>query len=141
MILQGKRVLLEPMLDVDYLLDLADKDNKHAYSKLEIKELVDNYGCEFWTIQLNGTRRGIVGYFKINGVYILEALKDHDAPPTGIGYSIEVGNLMLDYMFQITDKIRTMARVDDKAIQILCKKLGFKQIDIKDNLIIYEKGQ
>jgi hypothetical protein len=37
------------------------------------------------------------------------------------------------------NKVRTMAKEADKSIQILIKKLGFKQIDTKDNLIIYEK--
>lgn len=140
-ILRGKRVELIPLDDVEYLLELADKDNKHAYSLEEIQKTIEVYGREFWEIRLNGSRRGIVGYFQFGDVYVLEALKDHSKPPTGIGYSIEVGQLMLDYMFKFTNKVRTCARDTDLGIQILIKKLGFQQIDIKDNLIIYEKGK
>ena len=138
-LLQGERVILEPLKDINYLLDLADKDNKGLCSRKEIEDLFKNNECAFWLIILNETKRGVVGYFKIKDVYIMEALKDHEAKPTGIGYSLEVGELMLDYIFTLTNKVRTCALIKDKAIQLLCKRLGFIEIDRSDNLIIYEK--
>jgi hypothetical protein len=135
----GKRVRLEPLLDIDYLINLAYEDNKHLYTKEELNKLIDENFCEFWSIYLDGTRRGVAGYFVVSGVWILEALKDKSIKGTGISYSIEVGNLILDYMFQKTNKVRTSARIEDKGIQILCLKLGFKEIFRKDNLVIYEK--
>jgi hypothetical protein len=137
--LKGKRVILEPLEDLEYFLNLADLDNKYQYPREEIKAMIEKEGQEFWTIMIDGTRRGVVGYFKFNDVYALEALKDHSQPLTGITVSIEVGNLVLDYMFQFTNKVRTCARVSEKAIQILCKKLGFKEINRINNLVIYEK--
>lgn len=137
--LKGKRVILEPLEDINYFLDLINKDNKYQYPVDQIKEMIEKDGQEFWSIILNGTRRGVVGYFKFNGIYALESFKDHSQPSTGISYSIEVGNLVLDYLFTLTNKVRTCARVEDKAVQILCKKLGFKQINSMNNLIIYEK--
>lgn len=138
-LLQGKRVTLEPLEDINYLLDLADKDNKGFCTRDQVKEMLDTNGGDFWLITLNGSKWGVVGYFIVNDIYILEALKDHSVEPTGIGYSVEVGNLVLDYMFNLTDKVRTVAKVEDKSIQLLCKKLGFNQLYIENNLIVYEK--
>lgn len=135
----GKRLTLEPLLDIDYLINLAFDDNKHLYTKEELHKLTTNNFCEFWSVYLDGVRRGVVGYFVVQGVWILEALKDKTIKGGGISYSIEAGNLVLDYIFQKTDKVRTSARIEDKGVQILCLKLGFKELFRKDNLVIYEK--
>lgn len=138
MFLQGKRILLEKLDNIDYVLNLAEIDNKREYSREQIKELFNN-PYEFWGIFLKGKIRGVVGWFKIGEVYLMEALKDKSKPATGISYSIEVGELFLNYMFSFTNKVRTCAKIGDKAIQILCLKLGFKELWVKDGLIIYEK--
>jgi hypothetical protein len=138
-ILKGKRVELVPLEDKEYLIKLANIDNKFSVKESDVRELINRYGVEFWEIWLNGSRRGICGYFKFNDIYFMEALKDKDAEPTGITYSIEVGNLLLDYMFEFTDKVRTYARDTEKAIQILCLKLGFKRIYEIEGFVVYEK--
>jgi len=138
-LLHGKRVILEPLEDIDYFLDLVEKDNKKLCTREEVLDYIKTNGGEFWLISLDNIRRGVVGYFKVNGQYIMEAIKDHSAPLTGISYSVEVGNLVLEYMFNLTNKIKTCAMVKDKSIQILCRKLGFIEINRKKDIIIYEK--
>lgn len=143
--IKGKRVTLEPLGNIEYFIDLSCKENKYQESEDSIRSLISNYGGEFWSIHLNGTMRGAVGYFKFGNSYLLEALKDRNQPPTGISYSIEVGNLMLDYLFELTDKVKTFARFEDKAVQILCKKLGFKESGemtyLGKNYITYERSR
>jgi hypothetical protein len=137
--LKGKRVILEPLEDIEYFLNLAERHNKNLCSKKELNDYIKTNGGEFWLITLNGIKRGVVGYFKDHNVYVMEAVKDNSAPPTGISYSIEVGELVIEYIFNLTDRLRTCALVKDKAIQILCKKLGFREISRDQDLIIYER--
>ena len=140
--LTGKRVRFEPLEDINYFVELAVKDNAahyDFYKTEQILETVEKYGQKFWALYLNGTRRGVVGYFIYDGIYLMEALKDHSAPPTGIGYSIEVGKVVLEYLFSLTDRVRTFARIKDVGIQILCKKLGFGEIIRHGEFIIFEK--
>ncbi len=137
--LESKRVTLVPLIDIDYFLDIAELDNKQDATREEVAKMIQDWGKEFWQIEIDGTRRGVVGYFLINGYYVLESLKDHSAPKTGITYSLEVGKLMLDYLFTMTKVVRTGARLKDKGIQILCSKLGFREINRINNLVLYEK--
>lgn len=139
MILKSKRLTLVPLRNFEYFIQLAEEDNKGKHTREEVESLINDHCGEFWVIDLGGIPRGVIGYFKINCFYVMEALKDHSAPPTGISFSIEAGRLLLDYMFKFTDKIRTCARVEDKSIQILCTKLGFKTIFEKDGYLIYER--
>jgi hypothetical protein len=146
--LNGKRLVLEPLYDLDYFLDLADEDNKRLYPRLAVSNLIHQYGAEFWLITLDGSKRGVVGYFKFGDIYFMEALKDHSKPATGISYSVEAGQLVIDYLTTLTPVIYTCARKSEPAIQVLCKKLGFKQIDrpegfdhgLKEDLYFYRRG-
>lgn len=140
-LITGKRVKFEPLKDINYFVELAVAENDGLYTKEQIAETIKTYGQKFWALYLDGTRRGVVGYFIYEGTYLMEALKDHSAPPTGIGYSIEVGQVVLEYLFNLTDKVRTFARIKDVGIQILCKKLGFKEVLRHGDFIIYEKGR
>ena len=138
MIIKGEHLTLKPLTDIDYLLKLSKE-----YAKEEFYGKIDNYENNFWEIYFNRIRHGVIGYFKIEKLYILEAFKDRDIPSVGLKYSIEAGNLLLDYMSGFTDKVITGARVKDRAIQVLCIKLGFREIqrvnEYNDNLIIYQK--
>jgi len=138
MILEGAKLKLEPLKNITYFLDLADRDNKYEYSRNETRDFINKCGCEFWKVYAKGEAIGVVGYFKVNGYYVLEGLKDKDAP-AHYRYSMEAARLVMDYVFRFADKIRTCARVNDKAVQILCRKLEFKEYARKDYLILYEK--
>ena len=147
MIIEGKRVTLKPLVDKEYFLDLADKDNKGLYTRDGIAKLIDQYGTEFWVIYHEDIPRGVVGYFKFGNVYFLEALKDHAQKKGGLSHSVEVGQLVLKHLDEFTDIVYTCARRSDPAIQLLCKKLGFKEIDKmqdfnfgeKEDLIFYRR--
>lgn len=132
-------IRLEPTDDTGYLVSLADKDNGHQYPREEIEKLVRDYGKEFWKVYIDDTLRGIACYLLIGDIYAIEALVDRSTAGTGLKNSVKIGKVIMDYLFTLTDKIRTCARVEDKAIQHLCDKLGFTQICMKDGLIIYEK--
>jgi RimJ/RimL family protein N-acetyltransferase len=141
-ILTGDRTTLRPMKDVEYLVGLASSDNKadtSAYSR----KLVASNGGEFWDIFVKEEKKGVVGYFVINGVFVLEALIDHTVKPLGMICAIEAGNMVMVYLFKKTERIRTFARQENRVVQRLCLKLGFVEIarieDNKEKYIIYEK--
>jgi len=138
MILLTSGFRFESTKDVDYFCALAQENNKHKTSLEETRSLFLDYGIEFWKVYLKDELKGIIGYFKVNEYYILEGLVDKRTR-LGLVNSIKLTNVIIDYMFKFTDKIRTCARVEDRAIQILCGKLGFKQLAIKDGIIVYEK--
>lgn len=136
-VLKSERVVLEPLKDISYFADLAVKENGYIFSKEQIIETIETYGQEFWEVCLDGVRIGIVGYFIIDGIYLMEALKDHSTHPTGMSISVEVGLTVLEYLFKLTDEVRTFARKEDIAIQLLCRKVGFMELFRHDDYIIY----
>jgi len=130
---------LVPLKDLNYLIDLSVIENKGEYTREEITDTVNKYGREFWTVEIDGECLGVIGYFQIGEYYILEALKDHSKSNIGITNSIKAGHEVIETMRRFTNKIRTIARERDKAIQILCKKMGFNEIGTDSGYIIYEK--
>jgi hypothetical protein len=139
MLIVNDNICLKPIQDLQKFVDLAYEDNKRDYTKEQLNCLVATYGKGFWDVLVKGEYKGVVGYFVIDGCYILEALRDHSKGIFGISNSIAVGKFMLEHLFNETNEIRTLARVEDKAIQILCNKLGFKEISRENNLIFYKK--
>jgi hypothetical protein len=135
----GEHVTLQPLKDIEYAIDLAYKENKFRYPREQMADMFIAFGQEFWEAYFDGGRWGVVGYFKFDGAYVMEALVDHSVSSMGLRGSIEGGKLMMEYLFARTDKINTCARVEDRAIQILCRKLGFREIDQQQGLIIYGK--
>ena len=137
--LTSQRVVYEPLEDIEYFIQLALKEAKFVHSREEIEELILRDGMEFWKVIIDGQPAGVCGYFLSNGICVLEALKDPAAHRLGFSYSVEVGQTVLAYLFSFTTKVRTFARQDGKAVQLLCKKLGFQEICRVQEFVIYEK--
>lgn len=130
-ILKGKFVTLVPFRgqqDWEYLMMLAEKDEgKFATRKMLAVEIV-NYAEYFWTIYVEQKPIGVGLVLKMNDKLILEALKDIRATGAKIKHSIDAGQVMLDYLFRDNTEVYTCARVEDKAIKRLCRRLGFVDI-------------
>lgn len=136
--IKGKRVTLKPLNDSQYLYNLVDLNNGPK-GEGEAKKVLETYENEFWEVYSGNSRLGVIGYLQVNGFYTLEGIKDPDAGLKGLVYSMEAAKLVLNYLSKFTDIVRTCARSKDKSIQILCDKLEFDKIMIRDNFIIYEK--
>ena len=132
MILEGKRVKLVPLTDIEYFLDLADADNKGLYPRDSLANVIKNYGVEFWETHQNGKRMGVIGYFKFGEIYFVEGVRDRSVPNVGVTTSIEVTEMVIARIRLLTNRVYTCARKDSKAINIICKKLGFVEIDKLD---------
>ena len=145
-ILYGKHVELIPFKDAadwDYLFDLAEMDEGRYATRDQIAEEVMKYGVLFWIIEVRGIRSGVGLCLKVNDQYLMEALKDKRVSGATIKHSVESGQLILDQIFSLTDKVHTCAREEDTGIQILCKKLGFKNVGIVESgygpLVLFQK--
>ena len=145
-LLYGRHVELIPFKDSadwEYLFDLAEMDEGRYATRDQIAEEIMKYGILFWIIEYRGIRSGVGLCLKVNDHYIMEALKDKRVSGTSIRHSIESGQLMLDQIFGLTDIVQTCARKEDIGIQILCKKLGFKNVGIVESgygpLVLFQK--
>ena len=122
-----------------YFYNLIDDNNGFKRGSKQSIKLLETYENEFWEVYAKDSLLGVIGYFKVNGYYTLEGIKDPDAKLKGLVYSIEAAKMVMNYLSVVTDTIRTCAKPKDKAIQALCIKLGFKKLGIENNFIVYEK--
>ena len=134
MILEGKQIKLVPVESNEYAVEILSK--YFSIPKPKVEEFYNLYAQEFWTIYNRGTKVGIIGYYILDGEYIVESIKDREAPWLGMVGSKEAGNLLLDYLKQ---PVKTSVKVEEKAIQALALKLGFKEASRDNNYIIYKK--
>ena len=125
-----KLVPFQGQRDWDYLMDLAEMDEGHYATREQIAESVRTYGFLFWVIEHDGVRSGVGLCLKVNENFLMEALKDKSVSGSSLKHSIEVGQMMLDQIFKFTNVVHTCARAEDKAIQILCRKLKFIEMGI-----------
>ena len=134
MILEGKNVLLVPVDNLDYTILLVS-----SYFNVN-KELATDYitkhAKEFWTVLFKGQVVGIIGYYEVDGEYVLESIKDRNAPRLGMVGALETGNLVIDYLNQ---PIKTSVKLEEKAIQSLALKLGFKELSRTNKFVLYKK--
>jgi hypothetical protein len=128
---------LKPTKDREYILSLIDKDNAGLCTRKEVEEIINKNQSRFWTVNINGIRQGIAGYLLYQGIYILEAIKDHTQPAVGIRYSIAAGKIVIAQLSAITRIIYSCSWVKDRAVQRLCRCLGFSEIATKNGFVIY----
>lgn len=130
-VLRGRYVELIPFRGIEdwnYFLDLVEMDEgKHATREWMTEE-ISKYGLFFWSLISGGTRFGVGMCLKVNGQYLMEGLKDKRVLGLSIKHSVESGQLMTEYILGLTDIVYTCAREKDRAIQILCRKIGFSKI-------------
>lgn len=134
MILEGKHIKLIPVENNDYTIELISRYFNVPRSKVE--DYVELNAKEFWTVLFKDKVVGIIGYYLIDGEYILESIKDKDAPRVGMVGAVETGNLVIDYLKQ---PLTTAVKLDEKAVQSLAFKLGFKEVDRNDRFVLYKK--
>ena len=125
--------------DIEYIVNLSYEESKHEFTKEQIRSVFDISEYYFWLLNKNGIIGGVAGFIIIDGFYILEALRDRSTKDWTLRDSLYVGEIVINKIFEVSDRARTFARVNDRAIQILCKKLKFKELFIKDGFIIYER--
>jgi len=119
--------------DWEYLLDLAGKDEGRYTTREAISEKVREHGIMFWSIIADDVRIGIGLCLRVNDIFLLEALKDRRVSGASLHHSVEAGKLLLEEIFKITNVVQTCARTEDRAIQILCRKLGFIETGIVES--------
>ena len=96
------------------------------------------YALEFWDVYVNGLKQGVVCHFVVNGHHGLEALADRTNGGPGFSNSVKIGRMAIGRIFSMTDKVRTCATVQDKVVNYLCKKIGFKKIGENYGMNVYE---
>ena len=133
----------ETEADLDYVSDIVREEEGKGHTRKEVRDMMNTVQGYYWMVMKNEKRVGAIMYMiSVMDDYYMEAIKDKKAilsEGVGIGFSIRVGKMFLDYLFGKTTKILTIARVKDKGIQIACQKLGFKKVSIKDDLVFYQK--
>jgi len=137
----GDKITLTPLQDNDrdYIINLADTPHNGFVKKKEVEEVLDKYQGKFWEVKYKGKRSGVIGYFQQDNRYLMEGLKDPKAKRIGFRASTESAELMMNHMFTFTDKIRVCARLRDKGIQFVCRRLRFNFLNRVGDIIIYEK--
>ena len=129
--------------DFDYLREIIIQNPEPGYTTEQLVDATLKSGRYFWTVRIDGQRRGVVYILQLGDKYILEALKDKTLTGrTGLQISLAVGRMVLGFMAGITDTIYTCARPQDKAIQALCHKLGFKVLGNRNQeIIVYRREE
>lgn len=135
------RVGLIPLAveEQEYLVQLIQKDERSQVSLSQIQVMMTMFCKHSWRVMYNGFPFGVGLALEVNGQWILEGLKDKSVKGVPFSASIEAGKLMRDFLFRETEVLFTYARVEQRAIQYLCEKLGFRNIGIQNGLVMYRK--
>jgi hypothetical protein len=134
MILKGKQIKLVPVKSNKYAIDLVSR--YFDVPKPDVENYFKQYAQEFWDVYNKGKLVGIIGFYLVDGEYILESIKDKDAPTLGMVGAVETGMLALNYLNRTAT---TAVKIEVKPIQKLVGKLGFKEIMRDDKFIVYKK--
>jgi hypothetical protein len=132
-------ITLREMKDIEYFIELAYEDNKHEYTKETLRDMVNSIDSKIYGVYKDSVLHGTAGYFVIDGNYFLEALQDKKVRGWSTFGSFMVGKKMLKKLFAITNAVYTTTREQDESVQFLCTRLGFEQIGVTGNLILYKK--
>lgn len=139
MIFQNSNLILIPLADPDYFIGLAEQENQVKYSRDALSKTLKDNGGEFWVVLDNkGSRMGVVGYFKFDGIYLFDGLRDKASPILGMVNGLAGSRMVIEHMFTKTKIIYACARKSSKAVIRLLKKLGFKDIDASPGLATVE---
>jgi len=136
-------VPVETEADFDYVCDIVREEEDKDYTREETRDILNRAQGHYWLVMKDGVRVGAIMYMlSLKDEYYMEAIKDQRTTLSqgiGIGFSIRVGKLFVDYLLDKKSKVFTIARVKDKGIQIACRKLGFEEMFTRNNLIFYKK--
>lgn len=128
--------------DFDYFYDLVMADEGDTYNRDEAKGIINQIEAKFWKVYCKGDRVGVMFYFKnAAGAVVMEGLKDM-RKQTGLRFSVNAGKMFLEYLFCLYDVIFTFARIKDRGVQLLCRRLGFVETEAQNKdlkVIIYKK--
>lgn len=138
-ILTKDEITLMPLEDISYLVELAGSQINGYIPADKTLELVKLHNGEHWSVYYKDTRCGVVGYFTDGITYFFDGLKDQRIQGIGITTSIKAAQMMIDHMFNFTKTVVSCAFEQDKAIQILLKKIGFQYMMKVKNAFVYKK--
>ena len=144
-ILQNEKVKLIPFQyegDFDYLIGIAMKYKYNITPKNMFLSLLKQYGVAFWNGYMeNGVKGGVayVCYYPEIGRYTFDAYRDNDLckqhNPKG-DYSYEAGKLLVPYILRnIANILYTTHSIENRVATIMCKRLGFKIVEITDTIL------
>ncbi len=122
-----------------YMEDLYPLEEEIEYTKKYIKNIYEFYGYGMWLMKLKATGEiiGRVGIESKDGFDGLELGFMVGKNYQHKGYAYEACKACIAYGVNELEnhEFRAMVHKENEASKRLCKKLGFKEMDIKDNRI------
>lgn len=146
-IMGDQKVMLRPLQDFNYLFELIQKYQFNRTEDTDFEKTVLKYGRYFWDARIDTlagwTKAGVIYlcFYPQFNIWSLDAYRDNalvKAISASADVSYRAGKLIVDWFFQhhrSFNSLWTSHDIRNRAATIVCKRLGFEEIMIRDTPI------
>jgi hypothetical protein len=121
--------------DFDYLKYLVTKHDADVNEKM-LDDVIMNDKNEYYVVEIDGVRSGIV-YSRIFGnTCFMDAYSD----VVNFFASVVAGKMFCDIMLSRYGCIWTFHKTSRKITTIVCKKIGFVEVNNENGFVLLRKG-
>jgi hypothetical protein len=147
MILTDGEIVLQPGAELEYFSELVQKYRFNCYNEYGITKAFGNIK-HFWTGSTRGIPGGVlfVHYVPALGRWFFDAYKDDEKLKNLDNrgdFSYKAGRLVINWFFEkgFSPELFTAHETANRGATLVCKRLGFRTEEIKNDFVVMKIGR